>query len=688
MRTITLELLRHGPAHNQLLSPLTPYMALCENHSSVTLHIPFEHYQFLHRLSGLRYGVDETARGFQLTDTARIVGEILGMIPGLTAESNKSDSTDERLTHLRLILSASELALLPFELAQAPNGLPGSGQHLLLQPQMPICLTREIRRTGDDPFAWPLAPRILFVAASPPVVGIIPYEMHLQALRKLIAPWVKYHNKSDLNVDNSRIEEHLVVLKDASIEAIEQACASNAQKPFTHIHILAHGVERNEVYDTRFYLALHGVQDPNEVDYISGPRLAAALRAALRPESNPLARPAVVSLASCDSANGGSVVGAGASIAHALHEAGIPLVVASQFPLSFAGSVRLVECLYEGLLWGTDPRLLLYDLRRRLYAQFPNTHDWASLTAYVSLPAEFNQQLPEIQIEQAMRSINAAMNHADEATRHLSKKIKDKRSIESQESPPESIQSLLQEARDRINDAKKRLERLLLRWPKHRARICGLLASTEKRQAEILFSASRNPNVNSNALRDRKESFELLRKSRNHYWDAFLADRSKSWAAVQYLSLTIVMSLSSEFPESQFVEQTGANFPEFKDFDQPDKKVGALWTMTQLLSSYDLHSEDRQSTIWAHGNLIELYLLSKVIPSLFQVSENAAQLSQDHTDALINISGRKSFAVYSTRRQILRYVEWYSEFCDIQPVAQLAEQVFDRFPEEAEEAWK
>jgi hypothetical protein len=32
MRTITLELLRHGPAHNQLLSPLTPCLALCENH--------------------------------------------------------------------------------------------------------------------------------------------------------------------------------------------------------------------------------------------------------------------------------------------------------------------------------------------------------------------------------------------------------------------------------------------------------------------------------------------------------------------------------------------------------------------------------------------------------------------------------------------------------------------------------
>lgn len=73
-------MLRHGPAHNQLLSPLTPYMVLCENHSAVTLHVPFEHNQFLHRLKVLGYNTDPTARGFQLADTARLLSELLGMI--------------------------------------------------------------------------------------------------------------------------------------------------------------------------------------------------------------------------------------------------------------------------------------------------------------------------------------------------------------------------------------------------------------------------------------------------------------------------------------------------------------------------------------------------------------------------------------------------------------------------------
>ena len=117
MHTITLELLRHGPAHNQLLSPLTPYLALCENHGAVTIHVPFEHNQLLHRLDALNYRGNDTVRVFQLKDTATELGKILGLVPGLTAEANKQDHVGEPLTHLRLIISASELALLPFELA-------------------------------------------------------------------------------------------------------------------------------------------------------------------------------------------------------------------------------------------------------------------------------------------------------------------------------------------------------------------------------------------------------------------------------------------------------------------------------------------------------------------------------------------------------------------------------------------
>jgi CHAT domain-containing protein len=701
MRTITLELLRHGPAHNQLLSPLTPYLALCQNHGAVTLHMPFEHNQFLYRLSALGYRINEDSRIFQLTDTARVMGEILAMIPGLTAESNKDDDTDDPLTHLRLILSASELALLPFELALSPNGFPGAGQHLLLQPQTPICLTRETRRVTDDTFRWPKEARVLFVAASPPEVGTIPLESHLLALRRLVGPWVKYYDDNDPEARRTRVEERLYFLPAASIEAIEKACADGR---FTHVHILAHGVERKEGYDTRFFLALHDARDPGQTDYISGSRLATALRASRNPDSEGLAQPAVVTLASCNSGTVGSVIGsaagAGASIAHALHESGIPMVVAGQFPLSFEGSVCLVECLYEGLLWGTDPRRLLYDLRRRLYARFPERHDWSSLTAYVSLPADFDSQLADVRIERAMGSINAAMNHADEVTRRaFAEEFSSDSSQQGQGSPSDATESqeLLEGALEKIAAAKRRLQRLVECIPAKRSRIYGNLASTEKRQAEVLYSAIHSEIFD---LADEKleESYDLLRKARDHYWDSFLLNRAGSWAVVQYLSLTLVMQHSAKFPDlnpMQGEKQANAEPEEQgqgpQEQETAERDLDALWSMAHLLSRYDLRSKSRTRNIWACSNLIELYMLAHVMPPSKGRPRpaEASRRALEHTDTLIDLAGRDSFEVYSTRRQVFRYMKWFAEIApSLEPLRALAKSIFEKFPDDIEEKWK
>jgi hypothetical protein len=445
-------------------------------------------------------------------------------------------------------------------------------------------------------------------------------------------------------------------------------------------------VERRENYDTRFFLALHNAHDPYKTDYISGARLATALRPSQRPDSSGLAKPVVVTLASCDSGNVGSVAGAGSSIAHALHESGIPMVVAGQFPLSFAGSVCLVDCLYSGLLWGTDPRPLLYDLRRRLFSQFQDKHDWASLTAYVSLPPDFEQQLSTVQIDQAMRSINASMNHADEATRKLIYKARLQRSTPEPETKIEDLKSLLLSSREKINDSKQKLERLLTRQPAEKVQIYGFLASTEKRQAEVLYSTNQSSWIDAKIReQDRKDSIEYLRKSRDHYWDTFLLDRSRSWALVQYLSLSLVMNHSLQFDTKQTLPP-----PVALNGDRPERKLPDLWAMAKLLSLYDLRSTERKRIIWAYSNLVELYLLSLImlpdndLPPL----PEAQQRALEYADALVDFAGRNAFEVYSTRRQILRYLEWFNNISNIAPLIGLAEQIFERFPEDVEEAWK
>ncbi len=706
MRTITLELLRHGPAHNQLLSPLTPYLALCENHGAVTLHVPFEHNQFLHRLRALAYKNSAESRIFQLTDTAKSLGDILALIPGLTAESSKDECKEEPLTHLRLIISASELALLPFELALSPNGLPGAGQHLLLQPQMPICLTREVRRVSGQPLKWPQQPRILFIAAAPPAVGAIPMESHLLALRRAISPWVNYYE--DDAKRRTRVAEHLEFLPYASIEAIREKCATGK---FTHIHLLAHGVERTEGYDKRFFIALHDTHNPEETEFVNGAQLATALRASKSPDSKGLASPVVVTLASCDSGNVGSVAGAGASIAHALHEAGIPMVVAGQFPLSFEGSVLLVECLYEGMLWGNDPRFLLYDMRRRLYAQFQNTHDWASLTAYVSLPSNFDAQIKGIQIAQATRSVNVAMTHADKATRRI---------LESFVRPfvpmtEAEKETMLGNAEARIEEAKKRLKRLLDCIPEEKAKINARLASTEKRQAEVIFSSTKIDSANEtedSANEKRKKdarawnkSVEMLRKARNYYWDSFLENKADSWVVTQYIALTIILKNLVPNPylkEDELPAATGAS-PEESDSSEerrPERNLTSLWHLSRLLSLHELHGLDRDSTLWAHGNLLELYLMSQGLElgKEARFGEQKAQCIIDrdeakrcvfeHANKMIDIAGRDAFEVYSTRRQISRYLTWFREISVLDPqMIELAEQVHKIFPPNTNENW-
>lgn len=680
MRQITLELLRHGPAHNQLLSPLTPYLALCENHSAVTVQVPFEHNQFLYRLRALSYDLGEEPRVFQITDTGRVLGELLGKIPGVIAELNKQVDqppggdgirpAGERLTHVRLIISASELALLPFELAFAPNGAPGAGQYLLLQSQEPICLTREVRRVPEHLVHWPSKPRILFAAAAPPGVGAIPIEAHLLVLRKLIEPWVEHYETEDER--RRRIEDHLVFLPDASAEGLAAECARGR---FSHVHILAHGVQYPEGYDVRFGLAFHDSTNPEgAMDIVNGDRLATILRAAQSPKADGLARPVVVTLASCNTGNVGTVSGIGASVAHALHQQGVPLVVAGQFPLSAAGSVLMVEALYDGLLWGEDPRVTLIDLRRRLFSQYPKCHDWGSLTAYASFPVEFERELTDVQIHQAMRSINVAMNHADKATELVMKTWRRPRGSSPSGPAQQPQQEALQRARLKIGEAKRRLEGLLDRT-EQRARIYGLLASTEKRRAEVYFSFRGDPASRDS---DQAESFKSLLQARRHYWSAFLLDPASSWAVVQYLSLDVVLGRLYTPPVDAVEEETG-------EYNRPE----TLWTLAHILSLNELKSRIESRVEWAHGNLIELYLLALLLSRVPDMPppDQLKDYAYRHARDLVNRAGSDSFEVYSTRRQIVRYIDWYSEIANLGDLPQAARGVLDALPEPARQEW-
>ena len=654
MRTVTLELLRHGPAHNQLLSPLTPYLALCENHAPVTLNVPFEHNQFLHRLAALTYefgtsDLAENQRRFQLQDTGRELSKLLCSIPGLTAELSRlgqeSGSGTGEMIHLRLVLSASELALLPFELVLAGNGFPGFGQPLLLQSQTPLCLTREVRRVKEAAGPWPAEAKVLFVWAQPPGLEPVPVQAHLLALRRAVAPWVPYFDESDPDARRAAVSQCLHVLSEASITAIQEECARGG---YTHVHVLAHGLMRREGYDERFGIALHDSANPQAApDIVSGERLASALRPLVRPDRNGLVRPIVVTLASCHGAAQGSVVGAGASVAHALHEAGISLVVAGQFPLTFEGSVELVQTLYGGLLWGLDPRTLLMDLRRRLHAAQPRSHDWAALTAYASLPEDAGYALP---LARAQLALQAAMEHADQV---VVQRMQHGGDGDGNSDSLEADRAAMDAANARIEQPLKAFEKLVDCVPVERAfEMRGMLASLYKRLAETeqLFSLLL-PDENPARKMHQAKSMELLGNSRDSYGQCFREHRDSAWAGVQYLCLSLVLD---PLPEMSGEAQVDAP-------PRQHAELTRLWELCHQLSMDDLNRPG-ESAGWALGNLIELALLARLLDLPRLQKKRWEKEAQTYTEELLRRAEHHfPDQLRSTKRQLERYWYWFGQ---------------------------
>lgn len=641
IHTVSLEFLRHGPAHNQLLSPLTQYLGLCGNYGASTVRVPYEHQEFLSYLKSLRYSIDEGddvgRRQSDLNKTAEDMAEILASVPGLISSLGTVCRDGAAVIHLDLVLSAAELAMLPFELAKVPPGCPGGeGNRLLLQTILPVCLTRRVRSTSRDSIVWPKEPKILFIFAQPPNMSVPAHE-HTQVLLKAIEPWVPIYDPSRPGDRESKAREILTILPHATMKEIEATCAEN---DYTHVHILAHGVENRKLPGSPYGLVLHHPLDKSKIDVVTGEQLASALRplrlknadVASAPQNSTL--PAVVTVAACDSGNVGSVIyNNGASLAHALHQAGIPFVVASQFPLSKSGSVYVAELLYSRMLWGEDPRITLQQLRSKLHALSADTHDWASLVTYAALPDNLEDQLKDMQYAQAKKAIDAALEHVDKCI----EKMKDPNRPKNEEM--ERLYALFK----RVDEASRRMPTT----GEYETEGKGMLASTEKRKAEAYFRASLNAPSEKNQDDFSFRSLDCLQKSLNYYEQAYRENmresagvirkrRSLHWVMGQYLSVRAVLGE-----------------PFLRDH----------WGAAMVSTNVDLCSQEAHGEViaWAHGTLAELYLI------LLAYAPDHVPMEQEevhgeilgHIHQLLSIVDFDSFAVKSTRRQFKRYIEWW-----------------------------
>lgn len=629
--TVKLELVRPGPSHNQLLSPLTPYMALCGDGSPITIHIDLEHHQLLSRLERLRYvsarrrGLTEVSGRIREAAVMEVGGDvtrIFAQIRTLLAEiararaSRPEQGGRDRAVHLRLVLGGSELSLIPFEMAFAPQAFPGEGLELGLQLAMPVVPTRETRSSRQSPVSWDrdLEPRILFISAAPEGLGV-PLEAHIHALRAAVEPWVKWPHvgarAGTATVERARLQhvrERLRLIVNASVEDIREHCA---RERFTHVHILAHGDTYEAAGEERFGLALCRRDDRTRKEVVSGRRLAEALQASADDRAW-RSTPLVVTLATCDSGNQRSVLVPGGSIAHDLHVAGIPWVFASQFPLTIPGSVRMAERLYPLLLRGDDPREVLYDVRQQLHITAAEDHDWAAVVAYASVPDNLDDQVYHFFEDQTRRAIEVSLARADDLTSDKQSEPSDHREIDRQLGL--ALQALnLWKARLPTGDGDKDRAR--------RAECFGMHGSVFKRVA-LLRESSGQPEASRAALAD---ALSFYRKAVGEW---ALAANKHHWVATQALSLSAVLKAP------------------------PDPRT---FRLARELADRDLQCPEFPRRAWAHGTIAELEMLG-AYHTKSETSDTLRQTVVDHCRAIVELMGPDSFQVASTRRQFQRYL--------------------------------
>lgn len=219
----------------------------------------------------------------------------------------------------------------------------------------------------------------------------------------------------------------------------------------------------------------------------------------------------------------------------------------------------------------------------------------------------------------------------------------------------------------RLAGAKEKLVRIVDETTHtQRAEIYGLLAATEKKEAEFirirLWDTS-NPSRNHTIVQEIRRLEESCRK---YYQLAFEADRSQIWAAVQALVMTVILnrSLTAE-----------------------DKWVPAdQWKFAHSISEWDLHKQDPLRIAWAHSNLIELHLLALLMPNdeAFPGPAKCRTQALEHVRGFLGVVSPDAFEILSLRRQLMRYINWWfanQSWGRIRlKVIKLAEEVFNELP--------
>lgn len=248
--------------------------------------------------------------------------------------------------------AAAELYTLPWELLPlaATGQCVGELPSVLVRYEWPETHTVPLQRARDP------GRRRLLVAWSA-AAGEVPAAEHVDAIDAACrsAGW-EFHPNRD-------VVQHASVGKLA--DALDRAKRDGG--PVVALHLLCHAGRAGRTWG----LMLNDDEADDEGVAVDSWRL----RQLLAPHADTLR---LVMLAACGSAHGREFD----SVAQALHRAGVQSVVASRFPLSVQGAIRVAQTLYDAVLTQQATLEEAFLLSRKQLARDPGRLDWAGLQLY------------------------------------------------------------------------------------------------------------------------------------------------------------------------------------------------------------------------------------------------------------------------------------------------------------------
>ena len=579
-----VEFHRFGPERAQLLCRENPYIRTTGyDEPALPVSPGVDQDRALDLIYRLRYPGDVAQSEVEQAQ-AELGGYATKFLPSLPLNLGQ-------LVQIDLVTNAAELWAFPFEACYAAN------PSWLASADRGVVLTRRIRGGfSDDASPWPDHPRVLF-AHAPPDQDLEKdlIDKHEQALRAALEPWSrgKAADKTLLRVEDVG----------GGLNALVQA--RNEFKP-SYVHLLAHGAPT---------AAVRG-RPPNW-----GLRLGFHWEAGVAPEaiSEALApkagAPLVVTLAACDSANQSELIYPNYSVAQELHRCGVPVVIASQLPLTKAGSVVVTRMFYQQLLQGDDVRHALHAARVALRGNANSGHDWLSVVGYVRLPPEgYARHLAEFGLRAELGMLDAQQKRADRLSE-----------IGGEAAEFDEIKTRLGDRIATLIERRKNLDGSSQHLVDESQ---GLLASANKRLAELLFT--RAGKLQDGRDSDLGASRKALEESLACYRAAYRANIQNHWLGIQLLALEAALRGRFESPGDWLIVRRAAELR--RDADEKD--------------------------FWACGTLAEYHLLAPIARQPRELDAAAYALDLLRTRA----KGDKSeqFAIDSTRRQLNRYVSWWT----------------------------